>query len=228
MTKVEVKREFTWSIEDRGRRAANVFDPHIAHMEIDQLRGLLSSVDGNTASAEMIIRKSSLLDEFRRHYAQGGEKPPMYRNNDIIEWVHNILKDNNHRLYGLIANAINQKIELLRAKIAEYNALPLKERGEIENQFPCYIVVEAEGIMDELIQRPKEAEGKLGGVGGKIIELWSHNRIPPERIRVIQVPESKIPEVKEWLKEANITGVRVVPFEYFEMKEVLEKVDKKN
>jgi len=224
-TKTEIRKEFEWSVEDRGRKAANVFDPDIANEEITQLMSLLEGIDERVGNIEEIIRKFALLDEFRSYHVQygDGEKLPLYRNREVIEWVYRILNDKSHDLHALIVDAVNRKIDSLRRKIAEYEALPLEEREEIRDQFPCYIVVEAEGIMNELTQRPKKAKGKFGGIGGEIIELWSHNRIPPEMIREIQVPESRIPLVKSWLEDAGINGIRLVPFEYFEMKEVLEK-----
>ena len=41
MTKAEIRKDMEWKIVDRGRRAANVFDPEIAKNEIKRMEDLL-------------------------------------------------------------------------------------------------------------------------------------------------------------------------------------------
>lgn len=56
-----------------------------------------------------------------------------------------------------------------------------------------------------------------------IEEARCNQTVPPDAVREIQVPEAKIAEVQGWLSKAGLTQVRVVPFEYWEMREVIEK-----
>jgi hypothetical protein len=52
-------------------------------------------------------------------------------------------------------------------------------------------------------------------------EVLSEEKIPSTEIREIQVPKDKIDIVKGWAKQAKLKNVRIVPFECYEMQEVI-------
>lgn len=223
----ECVREIEYKKEDRMRRAANVFNLEHLQKQAEQLNGLLEGTLTDAAQAEKILRESRLFETARYRYAPRGEQVPRYESDKLVRQIIDEARDSSKMPKdkddwtprGAVLEAIKEnqnKIELFNSKSPE-------EQQEILHQFPCYIVVEGDDL----------AVTESGWLGPNVKELQSYDVVSRDRIREIQVPEAKIPEVEKWLQDdegkrkPGLENVRVVPFEYFEMKEVIEKASVK-
>lgn len=217
----ELRKDIEQKLIDRGKKGANVFNPELAQERIQQLNDLLSGRASSVEEVESVLRDLTLLENFMYSYASGGSKLPKYKTREVVEKViddlHNKPRNSENRAYRKLSNAL----EAWKGKIEKYEKLPEEERKKIDNQFPCFIVLEGKEIKDKLVDKSE-------WMRNRIKELQGYENISPDKIKEIQVPESKIDEVKEWLRESGLDGVRVVPFEYHEMKEVIQHLKGKS
>lgn len=182
---------------------AFIYDPKKNKQNIEKLHELL---DPN---------KKMGLDEARKLFLESGilngeinyQNLPYYEIDKIVE--------------GLIDGAhtegkyIRKKIQdLLRDKIASENDISRispEDAKEIKNQFPVYFLLEGEGKdLVEFKDVTKAREYRCGQI------------VENNKIKQIQVPKKFISEVKEWLRGAGLDEDIVVPFEYYEMDQIIK------
>ncbi|MFH1129293.1 MAG: hypothetical protein V1686_00960 [Patescibacteria group bacterium] len=208
ISKQELIKDFEQKLIDRSREGANVFDVDFVKNKIEKLNLLLDQKIKDADQVEEILRENNLLESFRHYFAPRGERLPICKTREITQ---RLLE--NRQEDSWVYDEIRKIRDILQGKVDNYNNLSEQERKEIDNQFPCFITIESEKL---------ELKDKSERMHDKVRELVSDSVIEKERIKEIQVPKSKIEEVQKWLKEFKLENVRMIPFEYYEMRQVIE------
>lgn len=182
---------------------AFVYDSNNNKKNIEKLNELLNS------------NETMDLEEARKLFLEGGilRGEINYQNLSYYE-IDKIVK-------GLIKSScakgsfINQKIkDLLRDKIESEEGIQKinsKDAEEIKNQFPVYFLLEGEG--KNLVEFDDVTKAR---------EYRCNEIVENSKIRQIQVPKKFIPEIREWLREAGLKENIVIPFEYYEMDQIIK------
>lgn len=168
---------------------------------------------------EKIIDNNQLIDlnEARRIFLETGmltgeieyQNKSYYQIDQIVEDLLRSARQENTYINKKIKNTIKGS-ETLRDKILEnYN---IDERNEIQNQFPVYFLVNGEN--KDLVE--------FMGIG-KAKEYRCEENISNKDIKQIQVPKKFMPEVIKWVKEAGLDENVVVPFEYYEIDQIIKQ-----
>jgi|GEM_PF-1800853 len=193
---------------------ANLFTPERAKQMIAStdilLNGMLNpGKEEDVDTAVEIFRSLYLLEDL---IMNDHETHSRIRPDKTKEMVKKTLKDISDPSDWMRGQVETMRSELVK-KMSAFESLPVEGKNELQNQFPCYIVLEGKGL---------DTEGSDWMKG----EVHIEGVVTPTAIREVQVPETKIPEVTEWVRKAGLEGVRIVPFEFYEMKEALEATKK--
>lgn len=204
-TKQEVQKDIECKLINRMRESANVFDQEKSSENLKGLEMLLSGELKDIDEVSRLLRELNLLDNFRSN--KDGQKLPKYKTGEIVAELIRNLSDSSSWEY----NQIDQIKKEIENKLQKYKSFSREELEAIGSQFPCYITLEGENL--NLKESPWLKISQ---------EMQSFEVIPPEAIKEIQVPESKIEEIKSMLMDFGLGDVRIVPFEFYEMKEIIK------
>jgi hypothetical protein len=207
LAKDEMRKIIEHKFIDRSQSGANTFNPQRMKERYAQLEAVTDG-DASLDDTEKVLRDTLLLEEARHYFTErDAPKAPLYKTGEVIDWAIGQIRDINSDLGKRTRDAL----QIQKRKVLAYEALPQEERHERENQFPCFIIVEGKGLKAQEVDYLERGQ-----------EVRSDNTVEAQRIREIQVPESKVTEVEQRVSNAGLSNIRVVPIEYFEMQEVIE------
>lgn len=206
ITREEAEKIIKFNYENVAKEGAYLFDAKESQEKIEEAKHLLNG-ELSAEQVEATLRKLNILDSELEY-----QKTPLHKTKEVVlKIMNNIALENSYT-----RNKIIDIIKNLENAIKRYELLEPKEKEELANQFPCYITIEGEGL--------NCATGE--GIKDVTEEVRCYDNVDPSRIKTIQVPEKYIPVVNSWLISAELPNVKIIPYEYFEMQEIIEAKSK--
>lgn len=209
VTKKEIEKDIRNKMVSRMRTAANVFNPELTQQNVRALDKILKGEINDPEKAAFYLREVNLLNIIRTD--RNGNPVPRYKTAELIQHILQTVVNPDSWAHKIISEATDELIK----KMENYNSLSAEDRNSVENQFPCFLIVEGKGLTLTESQWMKATP-----------EIQSFKDVPPSAIKEIHVPEAQIGKVQEMLNFNGLKGVKIVPFEFFEMKEVLDHLNK--